>query len=264
MFPTTSGFSVGQAVVVKGALWGIGMARIVYTNAVQTLGTNGAVIAQPIVPGTKGVVVGLIQNELCRSLVNAASGNTKMVPEPSPITMASTASNNGFVSYSYTLAAGNGWGSAACGSVTIPSAYAGATNLLGVSVDQTQMQQTALAAVLANDIEGQVQQVAQAFWTTKKASSLTPLQSILVTATADYQNRLTTAATKIRQALQAQLTAAAADPAKHRQVQLLQHPEPVSALEPGMDRSGCLLPGVRSSEWPDPFLVDHGSRHQFS
>lgn len=213
MFPTTSGFSVGQAVVVKGALWGVGMAKIVYTNAVQTLGAGGAVIAQPMVPGTKTVVAGLIQNELCRSLVNAASANANMVPEPTAVTLPSTSASSGYVSFAYNLAAGNGFGSPACGSVTIQSPNSSATNLLGVSVDQTQLQQDALTAVLTNDIAGQVQTVAQNFWNTKQASALNPLLEIMVGATADYQNRLTKAATNIRVALQAQITAAATNPA---------------------------------------------------
>ena len=52
MFPLGSGFSTGQAAVVQAAMWGIGMARAVYANAVQAIGPNSMVIAQPMIPGT--------------------------------------------------------------------------------------------------------------------------------------------------------------------------------------------------------------------
>src|ERR1700753_142688 len=66
MFPVpTLGFSVGQAAVVKMSLWGIGMAKSVYTQAVQAIGPDAMVVAQPMIPGTETIVLGLIQNELC-------------------------------------------------------------------------------------------------------------------------------------------------------------------------------------------------------
>ena len=84
MFPLTSGFSTGQAAVVQAAAWGIGMANAVYANAVQAIGPDSMVIAQPMIPGTETIVLNLMQDELCRALVNAA------IRQPKPRTRAHT------------------------------------------------------------------------------------------------------------------------------------------------------------------------------
>ncbi len=219
MFPLPSGFSSGQALVVQTAMWGTGMANVVYKKAVQAIGPDGRVIAQPIIPGTKAIVAGLIENELCKSLVNLASGNPKLVPEPKITTWNPTTSVagvggelGGYVTYAYNLSAGNGWGSPACGTVTVRTTGSAATNILGVSVDKTSLQQTALEQVLRNDIVTQVGQVAQQFWQTKHSSSLAPLMTVMVAAVQDYQARLLDEATKVRRSLQTAFTKAAGSP----------------------------------------------------
>jgi len=113
MFPLSSGFSVGQAGVMQVAGWGIGMARTLYANAVKAIGPDAMVIADPIIPGTRTIVLGLIEDELCRSLINQATAAT-LVPAPT-----ATVVNSGkgaVVTYAYSLAAGNGTGSPTCGS----------------------------------------------------------------------------------------------------------------------------------------------------
>src|SRR5271166_5014257 len=89
MFPLSSGFSVGQAGVMQVAGWGIGMARTLYANAVKAIGPDAMVIADPIIPGTRTIVLGLIEDELCRSLINQATASTLM---PAPT---ATVVNNG-------------------------------------------------------------------------------------------------------------------------------------------------------------------------
>ena len=132
MFPVpTIGFSVGQAAVVKMSLWGIGMAEAVYGNVIQAIGPQGMVIAQPMIPGTETIVAQLIQNELCRSLVNVASNTvntgTQLVPEPTPVSVGST--TTGQTILSYTLSLGNIGSSPTCGSVTIPAPFQGQIRL---------------------------------------------------------------------------------------------------------------------------------------
>ena len=61
----------------------------------------------------------------------------------------------------------------------------------------TGTQQAILTQVLQDDIVPGVQQVAANFWQTKQASALNPLQGVFQTATANYTNMLTTAATTI-------------------------------------------------------------------
>ena len=83
MFPLSSGFSVGQAGVMQVAGWGIGMARSLYANAVKAIGPDAMVIADPVIPGTRTIVLGLLEDELCRSLVNQASGSDpRSRPDP--------------------------------------------------------------------------------------------------------------------------------------------------------------------------------------
>jgi conjugal transfer/type IV secretion protein DotA/TraY len=58
MYPLGSGFSGGQELVEQGALWGVGMAKALYTNAVQAVGPDAMIIAQPVIPGTGDIVAG--------------------------------------------------------------------------------------------------------------------------------------------------------------------------------------------------------------
>jgi conjugal transfer/type IV secretion protein DotA/TraY len=229
MFPLQSGFSEGQAFVVQASMWGIGMARAVYNNAVQAIGPDAMVIATPMIPGTKGTVVNLIQNELCRSLINQATNTAgtanPAVPIPTPVTTTST--YNGTISWSYTLSAGNQTGSPVCGTVTLVNAVNTAPTIAGVSTDMTTQQQQILTSVLTNDIRPVVESVAANYWQTKNASALTPLKSAYQTATNDYTNQLTTAATNMTQQLRAAVTAQAA---RNGSVGLIQNENTLSAL----------------------------------
>ena len=128
MFPLSSGFSVGQAGVMQVAGWGIGMARTLYANAVKAIGPDAMVIADPIIPGTRTIVLGLIEDELCRSLINQATATT-LVPAPT-----ATVVNSGkgaVVTYAYSLASGNGTGSPTCGSVSVANSSADAGDARG-------------------------------------------------------------------------------------------------------------------------------------
>ena len=108
MFPTSSGFSAGQALVVQSALIGVGMAKSLYATAVKAVGPDAIVIAQPMIPGTQQIVAGLIENELCMDLVNLAA-NVPLVPIPQPITVNDNA-HGGYITYRYALSTGNGLG----------------------------------------------------------------------------------------------------------------------------------------------------------
>jgi conjugal transfer/type IV secretion protein DotA/TraY len=229
MFPLSSGFSTGQAAVVQAAMWGIGMAKSVYTNAVQAIGPDSMLLANPMIPGTQTVVLNLMQDELCRALVNQASGNPNLVPEPTPIKSAPNPGGmpGGFITWSYSLAAGNETGSPVCGTVTIQQPNQNATNIAGVSLDMTSQQQTILTNVLQNDIQPAVQNVAANFWLNKQASALLPLQGVLQTATSDYTQQLTNVATTTMASLRAGLQA---DQARAGNVGLIQNENQLSAL----------------------------------
>lgn len=202
MFPTISGFNGGQAVVVQGSLWGIGMAKTIYHYAVKAIGPDGKVIATPIVPGTKGIVLNLVKDEFCRSLLNVASNNPNLIPAPTGRTIQgiSGQSIGLVVNYAYNMTLGDG--TPTCGAINLETPAMGKTNLAGVSVDTAAMQKNVLDAVLAADIRGPVETVARNFWMSKKTQDLAPLMQIVMTATNDYTSRLTEQAAQMRSQLE--------------------------------------------------------------
>ncbi|KXV70229.1 hypothetical protein AD951_03425 [Acetobacter malorum] len=202
MFPTVSGFGGGQAVVVQGSLWSIGMAKTIYHYAEKAIGPDGKAIATPIVPGTKGIVLNLVKDEFCRSLLNAASNNPDFIPIPVGRTIRGISGNSEgiIVNYAYNMTLGDG--TPTCGAINLETPAMGKTNLAGVSVDTATMQRNVLDAVLAADIRGQVETVARNFWMSKKTQDLAPLMDIVTTATNDYTSRLTEKAAQMRSELE--------------------------------------------------------------
>jgi len=207
MLPQASGFSTGQSVVVQAAMWGVGMARSVYASVVTAVGPDAMTIYTPTIPGTQTVVSSLIQNELCRGLVNAASGNPNMIPVPSPITV--TTSSGQLVTWSYSMSAGNEIDTPVCGTLTLRSGNSAVTQIAGVSVDTAEALKAAVTATLSTYIQPQVQQIAQNFFMTRKGTALQPLMGVLSTATADYTQKLTQAATSTTAALRSAMQSAA-------------------------------------------------------
>ena len=146
MFPLASGFSSGQAAVMQVAMWGIGMGRAVYSSAIQAVGPDAMPIATPMIPGTKSIVMGLMEDELCRALINNASNNPNMMPIPTPKQNTLPGNNQlsgAYVAWTYSMP-NNGTGAPVCGSVTLRRADPNATSLTGASAIRS-----ALGAVLA-------------------------------------------------------------------------------------------------------------------
>ena len=202
MFPLSSGFSVGQAGVMQVAGWGIGMARTLYANAVKAIGPDAMVIADPIIPGTRTIVLGLIEDELCRSLINQATAAT-LVPAPT-----ATVVNSGkgaVVTYAYSLAAGNGTGSPTCGSVSVANSSAAPATLGGVTIDMASEQRSILEGIVSS-LRPQIDSIAQSYWTNKTQASLSPLLSLYQSATQTYTQQLTSAAQSITSQLRSSLS----------------------------------------------------------
>lgn len=201
MFPLGGGFCAGQEMVLQGAMWGVGMAKSLYTNAIQAVGPDAIVIATPQVPGTSDIIANLINDQLCMDLVNIAgngSGNgTPLIPAPQPLSV-NDGQGSGYVTWSYSLSTGDGTGNPVCGSVTVREAASNATTIAGVNVDMAATQQAILTNVINGDLQSQVQSVAQNLWLNKTSASLAPLQGIYNSAVADYTNLLTTAATGVQ------------------------------------------------------------------
>ena len=211
MFPLGGGFSAGQALVMKAALVGVGMAKAVYSNAIQAVGPDAAVIATPMIPGTQSIVSGLIANELCMALVNQASGTgpgainasvdgpgnqvNPLIANPAPMT-GQINSNQSYITYRYALSTGDESGNPTCGTVGLLGTMQSATKIAGVSVDMAAIQQTALNNVIQT-IRPQITAVATNLWLNKTAASLAPLQAIYTNGVDVYTKNLTAAATSI-------------------------------------------------------------------
>lgn len=211
MFPLGGGFSAGQALVMQGAMLGVGMGKAVYANAVKAVGPDAIVIAQPMVPGTKEIVTGLIDSELCMNLINLASNTAggnggPLVPIPAAVTSRDS-SGSGYVTWRYQLSAGNGWGNPVCGTTTLQVPRQNQATVAGVSIDMAAVQSAILNDVLGSSIRNQVAQVAQQLWQTKRSSALAPLQGVFENATNTYTSELTAAATSVRSQVNASLLA---------------------------------------------------------
>lgn len=233
MFPLGGGFSAGQALVMQAAMVGVGMAKAVYASAIQAVGPDAMVIAQPMIPGTEQIVAGLIDSELCMDLINLASntasgGSGPLVPMPQPVSVNDNA-NGGFTLYQYSLSVGNGWGNPVCGTVTIREPQQNETTIAGVQIDMAAVQQAVLSNVLNGSIRSQVASVAQNVWQTKQASALVPLQGIFNSATNAYTSQLTSAATSVAATLNTAIQANAAQ-ARNGNVGLLQNEVQQSTL----------------------------------
>ena len=203
MFPLQSGFSVGQAAVMQVAGWGIGMARSLYANAVQAIGPDAMVIADPIIPGTRTLVLDLIQVELCRSLVNQAAGTTLIQP-PTPTLVNS--GKGAVITYAYQLTPGNPTGADACGSVSVADSSATPATLGSVTIDMATQQNSILQGIVSS-IQPQIDAIAQSYWQNKTQASLAPLLGLYQTTTQSYTQQLTAAAQAITAELRANISA---------------------------------------------------------
>ena len=107
------------------------------------------------------------------------------------------------------MSAGNETGTPVCGSITLRNTNASAPSIAGVTVDKAALLSNALTSVLTSDIQPQVEQVAQNYFNTRRASALEPLMSVLTSATSDYTQKLTQVATDAASALRAAMQNAA-------------------------------------------------------
>jgi conjugal transfer/type IV secretion protein DotA/TraY len=211
MFPLTGNFSVGQQMVMQGAMWGAGMARVLYNNAITAVGPSAVVIATPMIPGTQTIVRGLINSELCMDLVNLASGTSNsgtLMPTPTAMTVndgTGTGYGAGYVAYRYSLSTGNESGNPTCGTVTVREPGQNETTVAGVSVDMASVQAAVLNNVL-NTIRPQVASVAQQLWQTKTIAPLANLQNVYTSGVQQYTSGLTAAATSIQSSVNSALS----------------------------------------------------------
>jgi conjugal transfer/type IV secretion protein DotA/TraY len=232
MFPLGGGFCAGQEMVMQGAMWGVGMAASLYTNAIQAVGPDAIVIATPQIPGTGDIVANLIDDQLCMDLVNLAGDGSgsgaPLIPVPQPLAV-SDGQGSGYVTWRYALSTGDGSANPVCGSVTVRESATNATTIAGVNVDMAATQQAILTDVISGDLQSQIQSVAQNLWQNKTAASLTPLQGIYNVAVKDYTTGLTQAATGVQSKINAAIQGGATN-ARDGNLDLLTGEEQQSTL----------------------------------
>jgi conjugal transfer/type IV secretion protein DotA/TraY len=196
MTPATNGFAFGQVMLVSLAKISIGAARYVENQVVDSIGANAFPLAEPMIPGTRQVVMGVMESELCRALVNLASNNANLVPAPT----FPTALKTPVVSVSYNLSTGNGGAAPACGSVAVgvalPSALPSSSGQ-DAKIDLSSLYVAHLQAMnqLVQIVRPAMQNLATALWTTRNSSALTAMDSTLASASASYTTSITNAAT---------------------------------------------------------------------
>ena len=191
------------------------------------------VIAQPVIPGTKTIVLNLIQAELCRGLVNAVAA-AALVPAPNPVTVRDL-DGNGRTTWTYSLSTGNTLGIPACGTATVREPKTGALQFAGVNMDMAQAQKDILTTVLAGQIRPKVEDVASQFWRTKQAASLAPLKDVLLAATDTYAAQLA----QVAQEKAAELRSALSDATEARAGNLGLTPSQVRLSSLGWSGAGA-------------------------
>ena len=229
--------------------WGIGMARTLYANAVKAIGPDAMVIADPIIPGTRTIVLGLLEDELCRSLINQATASTLM---PAPTATVVNSGKGAVVTYAYSLAAGNGTGSPTCGSVSVANSSAAPATLGGVTVDMATQQRSILEGIVSS-LRPQIDSIAQSYWQNKT-------QGVAVTASRPLPERDPDLHAAADQRRTSDHRAIALEPELDRRPQRQSglEQERGAALDPRLDLGRGLLPRLRPPQRPHAVA---GERH---
>jgi conjugal transfer/type IV secretion protein DotA/TraY len=199
------GTNVGQAVVMRTAMASIGAARLVWSTAMRALGPDAVPIAVPIIPGTKTVVASLLDNELCRAMVNAAANNPAMMPPPVPVM--GGAGSGAYVSWHYRLATGNARGAPVCGTVTVRQAGGAGQGVAGVDLDMAERQRALLQEVADGILRPAAEAAALDLRNSREARALAPLWDAFRSGVDAYSSGLMAAAQEVQQRLRGSVTA---------------------------------------------------------
>lgn len=192
MLPVVNSFSVGQAFVVTVAKDAVGMARNLSNVVIESIGPKGFPLAEPMIPGTRKVVMGVMEAELCRALINVASGNDNLVPLPSMPTNAT-----GAAVLRYSLASGDQGSAPVCGAIAIGIPEVLSTTTNGDGIDWSSLVNAHIAALnsLIAEVRPAMTTLATTYWETRNSTVLTGMDAVLLSAQKNYTAALTTAAT---------------------------------------------------------------------
>ncbi|QEO18858.1 DotA/TraY family protein [Acetobacter vaccinii] len=195
------GYSLGQYGAMRIARAGIGMARGLETIVADKVGPEALPLTTPMIPNTRKVVLGVLNAELCRALVNTVSNNPKLLPEPSI-----TVTGQGAVVVSYALVSGNATGLSTCGRIELVMPKKFTNGLLPDLIDfsSTASAQKEALTTLMNDMRSQAVNIITAFWSTRDSATFGSLATLISTENQKYTEALSTiasdAVSKIREA----------------------------------------------------------------
>lgn len=206
MFPVTSngGYSLGQTLIMRASKASIGMARTLKDVVVDNVGPKALPLSTPIIPGSRQIVQGIINSELCRSLINKASNNSNLVPEPA-ITGGGGITDR--VTVTYDMASGDSFNVPVCGKISMASPNRALSSQFNITTidfsDEGAMQLSALRQLI-NNIRPSVDRIATSLWQSRDMTVLKSLDSIFISQSSYFSGQLTSIASsavaKIRQA----------------------------------------------------------------
>lgn len=194
MLPVLNGFSLGQNLIVNFAKASIGMATIEENVVMNSVGPQALPLATPMIPGSRQVVLGVMESEICRALINKASNNPDLVPEPNI-----SDDGNGTVSISYNMANGNDTAMPTCGLVSISTPVETATTTEYQSIDFSGVssQQIHSLKTLVTNIRSGLQNTMTSLWETRDVATLGTLNKVFVTQTNYLNDQFTTIASSV-------------------------------------------------------------------
>ncbi|MFT9092440.1 MAG: DotA/TraY family protein [Gluconacetobacter sp.] len=179
-----NGLNVGQFVIVKALAPGaVNGARLVNSGIINAIGPRALPLALPMVPGTRETVQGVIQAEMCRALINAATGNAHYIPAPSMD--GALAGNTRVIRY------GNG----VCGVISL-QASGQKSGSSGLSVPDISADQAKALTDMIGRVRSKVAPIAAAMWANHSAAGLAGLNAVLVDETSRYTQDLVAASSK--------------------------------------------------------------------
>lgn len=208
MLPVLNGFSLGENLIVHFAKTAIGMAIIEEKVVMDAVGPQALPLATPMIPGSRQVVLGVMESEICRALINKASNNPDLVPEPAIID-----DGNGTVSISYSMAGGNGGAMPTCGLVSISTPVRTATTTEYQSIDFSGVssQQIASLKTLTTNIRSGLQNTITSLWETRDVATLGGLDTVFVAQSNYLNGQLTAIASSVVAAVRSAAGSSASD-----------------------------------------------------
>lgn len=194
---TNGGYSLGQDLIIKTAKVSIGMGRTLKDIVIDSVGPKALPLSAPIIPGSRQIVQGVINSELCRSLINIAGNNSNLVPAPE----VSIGTKEAFrVTVSYDMAQGDAQAIPACGKISMAATGQVSAQLSLATTQKSlstidfsaegNMRVAALKQLISN-IRPNTDRIAKTLWETRDVTVLNTLNSVFTGQSQYFSGRLT-------------------------------------------------------------------------